>query len=233
MAVEFCGKPLTSRSKFKPKGGHRCYLPKGHQGKCSEFPFLAHLAKYAPRVAKKIVRDSIMTTGAAWKSEDAGPNRIRRWAMLQSDAQLLKLGINMSKLKLIIVSKLREKAAEYGACMAVAQKLSWLTYGIEGCEAPPDPLRQYLEALFGPIVPNTTTCLICKKPISFALFHAAQRGKAEIETSHSNPRLHTTENIGFAHRACNIAQGNKTLDEFYDWLAEILLRVGYTVTKPS
>jgi hypothetical protein len=79
-------------------------------------------------------------------------------------------------------------------------------------------------------VPNTTTCLVCKKPISFALFHAAQRGKAEIETSHSNPRLHTTDNIGFAHRACNIAQGSKTLDEFYDWIAEILRRTGRTVS---
>lgn len=233
MPLKLCGKPLKSRSKFTPKNGHRCYLPKGHTGKCHEFPFLVHLLKCAPRVAKKIVRDSIMTTGAAWKSEDAGPNRIRRWAMLQSDAELLKLGINMAKLKPIIVSKLREKAAAYGACMSVAQKLAWLTYGIEGCDTPPDPIRNYLEALFGPIVPNTTTCLICKKPITFALFAAAQRGKAEIETSHSNPRLHTADNIGFAHRACNIAQGNKTLDEFYDWLAEILLRVGYTVTKPS
>lgn len=233
MELEFCGKPLSSRSKFKPKGGHRCYLPRDHKGKCSEFPFLAHLMKYAPRVARKIVRDSIMTTGAAWKSQDAGPNRIRRWAMLLSDRELLKLGINMSNLKPIIVAKLREKAAEYEACMSVAQKLAWLTYGIEGCEAPPEPIRQYLEALFGPVVPNTTTCLVCKKPISFALFHAAQRGKAEIETSHSNPRLHTTVNIGFAHRECNIAQGNKTLDEFYGWIAEILLRVGYTVTKPS
>lgn len=43
-----------------------------------EFPFLAHLAKTHPAVAKKIIRDSVMTTGAAWKSEEAGPNRILR-----------------------------------------------------------------------------------------------------------------------------------------------------------
>lgn len=233
MTLEFCGKRLSSRSKFEPEGGHRCHLPEGHEGKCGEFPFLAHLKKYAPRVEKKIVRDSIMTTGAAWKSEDAGPNRIRRWIMLLSDDELLKIGINMSNLKPVIVAKLREKAAEYDACIAVAQKLAWFTYGIEGCDGPPGHIREYLEALFGPIVPNSTTCLVCKVPISFALFHEARRGKAEIETSHSNPRLHTPENIGFAHRACNIAQGNKALDEFYGWIAEILLRVGYTVTKPS
>lgn len=174
-----------------------------------------------------------MTTGAAWKSEDAGPNRIRRWAMLLKDNELRKLGVNMSNLKPIVVSKLREKAATYEACMSVAQKLAWLTYGIQGCPDPPSPIREYLETLFGPVVPNTTTCLVCRKPIGFKLFEAAKRGKAEIETSHSNPRLHTIDNIGFAHRACNIAQGNKTLDEFYEWISEILLRVGYTVTKPS
>src|SRR5688572_27403881 len=102
MTLELCSKPILSRSKFTPRGGHLCYLPKGHDGKCSEFPFLAHLAKYAPRLEQKIKRDSIMTTGASWKSDDAGPNRIRRWVMLESDSSLSTLGINMSKLKPIV-----------------------------------------------------------------------------------------------------------------------------------
>lgn len=33
---------------------------------------MGHLSKCAPRVAKKIVRDSVMTTGAAWKSKTLG-----------------------------------------------------------------------------------------------------------------------------------------------------------------
>ena len=228
--IQFCGKPITSRSKFTPAGGHRCYHFAGHAGRCHEFPYLAHLNRAAPRIAKKIVRDAIMTTGAAWKSEDAGPNRIRRWAMLLSDAELLKLKINMSKLKPIIVAKLREKAATYEACMEVAQKLTWLAYGVAGCPAPPDSVREFLECVFGPIMPGSTTCLVCKAPIDYVDFAKAQRGKAVIETSHANPRLHTTDNIGFAHRDCNIAQGNKTVDEFYEWIAEILRRTGRTVT---
>lgn len=51
------------------------------------------------------------------------------------------------------------------------------------------------------------------------------RGRAEIETGHRNPRLHNAENIGFAHRECNIAQGSKTLPEFYAWIRTILERV--------
>lgn len=136
----------------------------------------------------------------------------------------------MSKLKPIIVAKLREKAATYEACMDVAKKLTWLAYGVDGCPPPPNPSREYLEALFGPIAPGSTTCLVCRDPIDFGDFAKAKRGKAVIETSHSNPRLHTGDNVGFAHRDCNIAQGNKTLDEFYDWIAGILRRTGRTVS---
>jgi len=35
----------------------------------------------------------------------------------------------------------------------------------------------------------------------------------------------TPENVGFGHRECNIAQGAKTLDEFYQWIEAILARV--------
>lgn len=229
MTIKFCGKTIKSRSKFTPAGGHRCFLANGHAGRCQEFPYLIHLAKSAPRVAKKIVRDSMMTTGASWKSEDAGPNRIRRWAMLLNDDELGKLGIDMSKLKPIIVAKLRDKAARYEDCMEVAMKLTWLAYGATGCPPPPQPIRDYLEALFGPVASGTTTCLVCKGPLDYGDFAKAQQGKAFIETSHSNPRLHTADNVGFAHRDCTIAQGNKTLDEFYEWIADILRRIGRSV----
>lgn len=233
MSIEYCNKPLSSRSRFQPDGGHRCFLARGHPGACDEFPFLAHLNKVAPKVAKKIVRDAVMTTGASWKSDDAGPNRIRRWAMLKSDADLAALGINMSGLSPVIVAKLREKAAAYDACMSVAQKLTALVYGMENAPAPPEGVRVYLESLFGPFVPNSTKCQVCLKTLDYRLFDEARRGKAELETAHQNPRIHTADNTGFAHRACNIAQGNKTVAEFYDWIATILERAGYSVKRPS
>jgi hypothetical protein len=67
---------------------------------------------------------------------------------------------------------------------------------------------------------------VCRKNLSFALFSKAQRGKAEIETGHISPREHNAENVGFAHRECNIAQGNKTVQEFYNWIRGIIQRVG-------
>ncbi|MCY3755714.1 MAG: hypothetical protein OXG99_16680 [Alphaproteobacteria bacterium] len=215
MGINFCYKPITSRSKYSDPDLHRCYRLAGHTGRCSEFPFLEHLQQVAPKVRSKIIRDATMTTGASWKSDDAGPNRIRRWAMLLPDKTLRdQFGINMSSLKPQVVSKLREKAATYEDCMAVAKKLTFLAYGMPSAPQPPSATVAYLEALFGTLVPNSTVCLVCEKPLSFTLFRDARRGKAEIETAHSNPRLHSPDNVGFAHRSCNIAQGPLSLEEF-------------------
>jgi hypothetical protein len=224
---QLCQKKIPSRSKYDLIQPRLCQHLEGHSGPCNEFPYLRHLNVIYPTVADKIIRDSVMTTGAAWKSKEAGPNRILRWVMLLSDEALLELGIDMNLLKPQVVAKLREKAAPYDDCMNVGRKLAWWVYGMPDAPTPDDTTRAYLEAFFGPIPPQLTTCLICKAPLPFPLFLKAARGKAEIETGHSNPRMHNQDNVGFAHRECNIAQGSKTLAEFYRWIAEILVRVGH------
>lgn len=222
--IPLCLKPMPIRSKYKDISEKYCYREQGHSGKCAEFPYLTDLSSHHPRVANKIRRDATKTTGAAWKSEDAGPNRIDRWVMLQSNEVLLTHGINMSILKPSTVAKLRDKAASYSDCMKVAAKLTWLAYQMPDAPICPQNIKDYLESRFDKITENYTTCIVCKEPLSFTLFEGAQRGKANIETAHSNPRTHNDENVGFAHRECNIAQGNKTLDEFYNWIKGILER---------
>ena len=113
MTMEFCHKVIPTRSQYADVAEHKCHCPKGHSGKCEEFPFLNHLKSINKQVAEKIKRDATMTTGAAWKSADAGPNRILRWVMLLDDEELLKYGINMAELKPGVIAKLREKAADY------------------------------------------------------------------------------------------------------------------------
>lgn len=223
--MEFCLQEIPTRSKYGKIQSHLCQREKGHPGAHDEFPFLRELLITHPSVANKIKRDATMTTGAAWKSEDAGPNRILRWTMLLSNEELLHFGIRMETLKSQVVAKLREKAATYDACMKVAKKLTWLTYQMPDAPTPSPDTANYLITIFGPMIPNSTVCLVCRTPLSFTLFSRAARGKADIETAHSNPRLHDAENVGFAHRECNIAQGSKTLAEFYAWIEEILARV--------
>lgn len=229
--MKLCKKDLPVRSKYKEIAEKKCYREHAHQGKCEEFPYLSDLVENHPRVANKIKRDATKTTGAAWKSEDAGPNRIDRWVMLQNDEVLLNFGINMKILKPTVVSKLREKAATYDDCMNVAAKLTWLAYQMVDAPECPQEIKIYLESRFGSMSLGSTTCIVCREPLSFSLFENAQRGKAEIETAHSNPRHHNQENVGFAHRECNIAQGNKTLNEFYEWIAGILKRASATLPK--
>ena len=173
--MKFCYKEIPSRSKYEGIQSRHCHLPAGHDGKCEEFPFLKELAKTHKRVADKIKRDSTMTTGAAWKSDDAGPNRILRWVMLLSDDELLKYGIDMNTLKPQVVSKLKEKGASYDSCIMVAIKLTWLVYQMPGAPECPLVTKDYLEFHFGPMN-SETCCSICLEGIAFDLFHTAQRG---------------------------------------------------------
>jgi len=223
--MKYCNKVIEGGSKYKDLQNKKCHLLKGHEGKCEEFPFLNHLRKDFKRIADKIKRDATMTTGAAWKSEDAGPNRILRWVMLESDEILKTYGINMDNLKDGVVAKLREKAADYDACIQVAVKLTWLVYQMGGAPECPQVTKSYLENHCG-TMNQPTVCAICLDKLSFELFHTAKRGKANLETCHLNPRIHDANNVGFAHRECNIAQGNKSLDEFYEWIYQILIRAG-------
>lgn len=221
-----CSKVISVRrnTKYNPEDFQRCYNHENHSGRCDEYPYLRHLGECAPRVRAKIIRDATKTTGAAWKSDDAGPNRISRWVMLLSDEELAVLGIDMSALKPGVVAKLRDKAATYEDCMSSAQYLTMLVYGMLNAPDPDDYTRTYLELIFGPIIKGSTTCLICKDQLDFLDFSEARRGRAHIETAHAQARLHTPGNVGFAHRECNIAQGDKSLPQFYDWMEGILSR---------
>lgn len=220
-----CKKNIDNRSRYKNISEKYCHLENGHSGSCQEFPYLIHLKKDYPKVANKIIRDATMTTGAAWSSEDAGPNRIPRWVMLLDDNELKDYDLFMDKLKPSVIAKLKEKSATYSDCMDVAARLASLVYQMPDAPDCPHLIKQYLEKRFDKFADNSTTCIVCKEPISFNLFSDARVGKAAIETAHSNPRTHNKENVGFAHRECNIAQGNKTLDEFYTWIEKILQKV--------
>jgi hypothetical protein len=224
--MALCNKPIAGRSKYETLIKRCCYREAGHDGSCEEFPYLDHLDEVAPRVAAKIKRDATKTTGAAWKSVDAGPNRIDRWVMLLPDNDLKKqFGIDLAAMKPTVQSKLRDKAASYEDCMEVAAKLTWAAYQMLNAPRLPAKIATYLTKRFGKMESGSTRCIVCRDKLDFNLFEGAQRGRAHIETAHSNPRLHNAENVGFAHRECNIAQGGLSLDQFYGWIRGILNRV--------
>lgn len=214
--MHLCHKTIFGRSQFDSVIQRRCYRVSAHSGSCDEYPYLDHLAEVAPHLARKIRRDATMTTGAAWKSADAGPNRTPRWvALAKAEAATSPL----------IKAKLREKAASYEDCMEVAAKLTWSAYQMKNAPTPPAHLQEYLEGRFGSFDHDNTRCIVCRDYLDFNDFAAARRGRALIETAHANPRMHNAENVGFAHRECNIAQGGLSLTQFYAWIRAIIQRV--------
>lgn len=224
--MELCGKKVISRTAYSKHFDHKCQLPTGHTGKCKEFPFLDHLSGVEKKVAAKIKRDSTMTTGASWGSEDAGPNRMPRYVAILNDEDLKdKFGLDLSGLSDVVKAKIREKAADYDSCIDVARKLTWLAYQMLDAPNPDVWAKNYLESFFGEMRAGSTVCEVCRLPLSFTLFAEARVGKAELETAHKTPRVHNADNVGFAHRYCNVAQGNKSIDQFYDWMRSVLHRV--------
>ena len=168
--MEFCHRPIASRSKFAAVANNRCWRESGHDGRCDEYPYLRHLQGVAPKVAQKIRRDATNTTGAAWDSDDAGPNRILRWAVMLEDKELLAYGLDLGGVSDVIRRKLRQRAASYEDCMHVAQALTHATYRMGGAPEPPEDVRGYLEGLFGAIEPASAHCIICLEPLDFGLF---------------------------------------------------------------
>jgi len=226
--MKLCAKPLAGRSKFEAYISRSCFAASGHDGPCVEFPYLVQMTEVAPRVAAKIIRDSTKTTGAAWKSAVAGPNRMDRWGMLPLlTDQVLKeqFGIDLVAMDPAVQAKLREKAATYEDCMAVAAKLTWTAYQMRNAPVPPANLSDYLTNRFSRLESGSTRCIICRDYLDFGDFEGARRGRALIETAHSSPRAHNPDNVGFAHRDCNIAQGGRSLAEFYSWIRSIIARV--------
>ena len=121
--------------------------------------------------------------------------------------------------------KERAQVTSYEDCMNVAAKLTWSTYQMLNAPTPPAALKSYLTGRFGALISGSTRCIVCKDRLNFSHFEGAQRGRALLETAHANPRLHNSDNVGFAHRECNIAQGGLSLSDFYDWIRGIISRV--------
>lgn len=209
-----CGKPCG-----KGLGGIRRYCAQdaGHPGRCSDMPFLLHFKKVKPKVAEKIERDSFNTRGASWgKALDGSQkrrNRQPRWTLAAGDAFY------------------PAHHQTYDNCRAVAAELTIQAYEMAGAPICPDDVAKWLPRR--PIV-NSGLCPICHLLLDFSEFDLAVQSKAAIDTDHLNPALkrrHAPGNVAFVHHLCNTTKGDRSLEEFEEWMANTLARHSYNVTK--
>ena len=197
--------------------GRSCVRETGHPGRCSDMPFLLHLQKVKPKVAEKIERDSFNTRGASWgKAEDGTQkrrNRQPRWTLASGDAFY------------------PAHHQTYANCLAVAAELTIQAYEMAGAPVCPDDVAGYL-----PRRPHahSALCPICNVLLEFSEFDLAVQSKAAIDTDHLSPALerrHAPGNVAFVHHLCNTTKGDRSLEEFEQWMADTLSRHGYRVTK--
>jgi len=175
---------------------------------------------YTRKAADKARRDAENTKGVAWPtvtenaddSKNSRKNREARWDIEEDHPYY----------------------ATYETCLDVARRLTLYIFEME--DAPPCPtgLVQYLER---EPIPDSYVCYICGQPVTIEQINEAEVSKAVVETGHKIPfnigGIHEPDNVFFCHRECNIAQGNKIMPEFCDWIASILEFHGYEVNPPD
>jgi len=203
---------LCNKEYGKGLGGQkrRCCLPAGHEGRHTDMPFLLHLKKTHKKVADKLERDALNTRGAPWPKNLRGVQKRRN----RQPHWTLKLGDQLYP----------KHYADYKTCLAVARRMTYYVYCMPDAPSCSDDIAKYLEQK--PKL-GTYVCPICLLPISFKDFEKAKQSKAEIETAHLDPSatyIHTPDNVCLAHRECNIAQGDRSISDFLDWIDGILRR---------
>ena len=209
-----CGKKFG-----QGRGGvsRSCCREAGHEGRCTDLPFLVHLNQLKPKVSDKIERDSFQTRGASWGKTVGGTqarrNRQPRWTLKEGDGFY------------------PAHHQTYKTCLRIAAELTVEAYEMVGAPACPDEVARWLPRQ---PVPSAGQCPICKLPLEFAEFDLAVQSKAAINTDHLNPTLerrHVSGNVAFVHHLCNTTKGDRSLEEFVEWMTGALQRHGYEVTK--
>ena len=213
------GITACGRSYGQGLGGvqRKCRKYSGHDGLCSDMPYLTYLKITHRKVAEKIERDSFQTRGASWGRDTEGRqsrrNRQPRWTLKPGD------------------SFYPRHHQTYEVCLAVAAELTIQAY--EMVEAPvcPPEISCYLPRT---PIKGSGICRICRLPMEFDDFSEATQSLAAIDTDHLDPALerrHVPHNVSFVHHICNTTKGDRSVDGFIDWMIDVLERFGIRVDR--
>jgi hypothetical protein len=229
--VTLCGKvfrKVLRAGAFKAEYQTKCNRVAAHSGKCDDMPFLEALRTSSDiglKAANKVERDSMLTKGISWDTvkdkADATkkrPNRCLRWEFPKEhkDFDIFY--------------------CDYGTCFEVAKALALMAYRMEGSPPADEEAKNWLRELNQPS--GKYVCPVCLEMIPFELFAKAKRSKAEIDTAHYPvPQVsvkrgkHRADNVAFVHHSCNVAQGNRTEEEFVQWMIKCVEKRGYKVVR--
>ena len=233
MSNFFCKKACS-------KHGHLCTRPKGHKGKCSH-GYLSNIIKTIDsKIGRKLNTDTYTTPG----NKGAAKNRADRcYPIKYSKKQIWEANKN-NKVGICIPKRFSSTPEDcFDINVALTSQILAirdLEYNINDFKDDEKRTLEYMTSLSSKQHPTGLRCRICNDPIDKDHFYtqhgisnpkSAQLGHIKPTINGDGETAHVSGNTQWIHRDCNIIQGEKTEEETFKVLADILKNHGYTVNN--
>lgn len=230
----FCKKPSN-------KYGHLCTKPKGHKGLCSHTHVGRLVKTINAKCGGKLLMDSYMTPG----DKGAVKNRADRCFPVQYGKKEI-YEANKRGDKGVCIQKRFSSTPE--DCFQINIDLATQILSIKDIEVDTtsftkdDDLKtlNFLLKQSKSRFPHNLRCRICNEEIlveNFYTSHATSNSNS-VQLGHIVPHIngeddtaHVAGNTQWIHRDCNIIQGEKTEEDTFRKLIEILENQGYNISK--
>jgi len=222
------------------KYGHLCTKPKGHKGKCSHGYLSGIVRKIDEKIGNKLKMDTYMTPG----NKGAAKNRADRCYPVQYSKKEIWEANKKNKVGICIpkrFSSTPEDCFEINVALT-SQILAIrdLEYNVDDFKGDEKKTLEHMVSLSSIEHPTGLRCRICNEHVDKDHFYTQHgvSGPKSAQLGHINPTInghdetaHVSGNTQWIHRDCNIIQGEKTEEETFRILAEILKNQGYQVIK--
>jgi len=221
--------------------GQLCTLPKGHKGKCSHTAISRVIEKIDKKAGSKLRTDSYMTPG----NKGAAKNRADRCFPTQYTKQQIYEANKAGEYGICIPTRFSSTPED---CFQINVDLATQIVSIKDLEMDRSVLKKDVELQILDFLleqsqvrfPHYLRCRICNEEIlleNFYTGHATSHGQS-VQLGHIVPHIngeddsaHVAGNTQWIHRDCNIIQGEKTEEQTFSKLIEILENQGYIINK--
>lgn len=230
------------------KYDHWCTRAKGHKGACSS-TFVSRLVeRFDEKAGKKLALDSYSTPG----NKGAAKNRANRCFEVQYTKMQIWEANKRGESGTCIPKRFSSTPADcFDINIDLATQIVSMLVAEDKLERGTDIVKSAEEALVLQYLqarakrdhpPDGAPCRICKKPMKLENFdtqhgtsgdHSAQLGHIHPYIQGHEETAHVKGNVQWIHRHCNIIQGEKTEQETFVYLAEILRAQEHKVEKIS
>jgi len=229
----FCKKPCNTHN-------HLCTRPKDHKGRCSHTYVSRIIKKIDEKAGSKLELDTYSTPG----NKGAAKNRADRCFPVQYTKKEIWEANKRGDVGVCIPKRFSSTQKDcFDINIALASQIvaiKDLEYNIDDFSGQERKTLEHIEKISSNKHPDGLKCRICNEHISKKDFYTGHgtSGSNSAQLGHIHPYInghdntaHVSGNTQWIHRDCNIIQGEKTEEETFKILAEILKNQGYSIIK--